>query len=38
MSILYFSVGEADLDAVSAACLPYLSCRQPIRLQEASLR
>ncbi|KAG8002894.1 TELO2-interacting protein 1-like protein [Nibea albiflora] len=27
---------EADLDAVCEACLPYLSCRQPIRLQEAS--
>lgn len=35
--ILVFS-GEADLDAVCEACLPYLSCRQPIRLQEASLR
>ncbi|KAM9856010.1 TELO2-interacting protein 1 homolog [Aulostomus maculatus] len=30
-------LGEADLDAVSEACLPYLSCRQPIRLQEAGL-
>ncbi|XP_028266811.1 TELO2-interacting protein 1 homolog [Parambassis ranga] len=30
-------LGEADLDAVSEACLPYLSCRQPIRLQEACL-
>ncbi|XP_049921343.1 TELO2-interacting protein 1 homolog isoform X2 [Epinephelus moara] len=30
-------LGEADLDAVCEACLPYLSCRQPIRLQEASL-
>ncbi|CAB1419226.1 unnamed protein product [Pleuronectes platessa] len=28
---------EADLDAVTDACLPYLSCRQPIRLQEACL-
>ncbi|XP_056279886.1 TELO2-interacting protein 1 homolog [Pseudoliparis swirei] len=28
-------LGEADLDAVCEACLPYLSCRQPIRLQEA---
>ncbi|KAM3617212.1 uncharacterized protein V6R79_003431 [Siganus canaliculatus] len=30
-------LGEADLDAVCEACLPYLSCRQPVRLQEASL-
>ncbi|XP_018530805.1 TELO2-interacting protein 1 homolog [Lates calcarifer] len=30
-------LGEADLDAVCEACLPYLSCRQPIRLQEACL-
>ncbi|KAM8755102.1 TELO2-interacting protein 1 homolog isoform 1-T1 [Acanthopagrus schlegelii] len=30
-------LGEADLDAVCEASLPYLSCRQPIRLQEASL-
>uniref|UniRef100_UPI0037E6FDC3 TELO2-interacting protein 1 homolog n=1 Tax=Semicossyphus pulcher TaxID=241346 RepID=UPI0037E6FDC3 len=30
-------LGEADLDAVCEACLPYLSCRQHIRLQEASL-
>ncbi|KAM9350375.1 TELO2-interacting protein 1 homolog [Symphorus nematophorus] len=30
-------LGEADLDAVCEACLPYLSCRQPIRLQEASI-
>ncbi|KAE8293138.1 TELO2-interacting protein 1-like protein SMG10 [Larimichthys crocea] len=29
-------LAEADLDAVCEACLPYLSCRQPIRLQEAS--
>ncbi|XP_023130877.2 TELO2-interacting protein 1 homolog isoform X1 [Amphiprion ocellaris] len=28
-------LGEADLDAVCEACLPYLSCTQPIRLQEA---
>ncbi|XP_031724708.1 TELO2-interacting protein 1 homolog isoform X1 [Anarrhichthys ocellatus] len=28
-------LGDADLDAVCEACLPYLSCRQPIRLQEA---
>uniref|UniRef100_A0A8C1XLF4 TELO2-interacting protein 1 homolog n=1 Tax=Cyprinus carpio TaxID=7962 RepID=A0A8C1XLF4_CYPCA len=28
---------EADLDRVIDACLPYLSCRQPIRLQEACL-
>ncbi|XP_047424450.1 TELO2-interacting protein 1 homolog [Mugil cephalus] len=31
------NLGEADLDAVCEACLPYLSCRQPIRLQEACL-
>ncbi|XP_038579303.1 TELO2-interacting protein 1 homolog isoform X1 [Micropterus salmoides] len=30
-------LGEADLDTVCEASLPYLSCRQPIRLQEASL-
>ncbi|KAJ3585998.1 hypothetical protein NHX12_012400 [Muraenolepis orangiensis] len=30
--------GEADLDAVCDACLPYLSCRQPINLHEACLR
>ncbi|XP_070824830.1 TELO2-interacting protein 1 homolog [Chaetodon trifascialis] len=30
-------LGQADLDAVCEASLPYLSCRQPIRLQEASL-
>ncbi|XP_067447589.1 TELO2-interacting protein 1 homolog [Thunnus thynnus] len=30
-------LGEAELDAVCEACLPYLSCRQPIRLQEACL-
>lgn len=35
---LGFFPGEADLDVVCEACLPYLSCRQPIRLQEASLR
>ncbi|RXN34284.1 TELO2-interacting 1-like protein [Labeo rohita] len=28
---------EADLDRVIDACLPYLSCRQPIKLQEACL-
>ncbi|MEQ2205268.1 hypothetical protein XENOCAPTIV_005999, partial [Xenoophorus captivus] len=32
------NLSEADLDAVCEACLPYLSCRQPIRLQEACLR
>ncbi|KAF3860063.1 hypothetical protein F7725_000318 [Dissostichus mawsoni] len=26
-----------ELDAVCEACLPYLSCRQPIRLQEAAI-
>nr|XP_020468165.1 TELO2-interacting protein 1 homolog [Monopterus albus] len=30
-------LGEADLDVVCEACLPYLSCRQPIRLQDACL-
>ncbi|CAJ1055307.1 TELO2-interacting protein 1 homolog isoform X1 [Xyrichtys novacula] len=30
-------LGEGDLNVVGEACLPYLSCRQPIRLQEASL-
>ncbi|KAG7252349.1 hypothetical protein CRUP_023559, partial [Coryphaenoides rupestris] len=30
-------LGEADLDAVCDACIPYLSCRQPIKLQEACL-
>ncbi|XP_061591066.1 LOW QUALITY PROTEIN: TELO2-interacting protein 1 homolog [Cololabis saira] len=30
-------LGEADLDVVCEACLPYLSCRQPPRLQEACL-
>ncbi|KAB5546693.1 hypothetical protein PHYPO_G00074940 [Pangasianodon hypophthalmus] len=28
---------DSDLDRISEACLPYLSCRQPIRLQEACL-
>lgn len=30
-------LGEEDLDKVCEACLPYLSCRQPVRLQEACL-
>ncbi|KAM6924925.1 TELO2-interacting protein 1 homolog [Xenentodon cancila] len=30
-------LGEADLDVVCEACLPYLSSRQPPRLQEACL-
>uniref|UniRef100_A0A3P9D3P8 TELO2 interacting protein 1 n=1 Tax=Maylandia zebra TaxID=106582 RepID=A0A3P9D3P8_9CICH len=30
-------LAEADLDVVCEACLPYLSSRQPIRLQEACL-
>ncbi|KAJ3586879.1 hypothetical protein NHX12_013271 [Muraenolepis orangiensis] len=34
---LRLQLGEADLDAVCDACLPYLSCRQPINLQEACL-
>lgn len=37
-SVFLHFTGETDLDAVSEACLPYLSCRQPIRLQEACLR
>ncbi|GLD45668.1 TELO2-interacting protein 1 homolog isoform X1 [Lates japonicus] len=37
LSSLGVREGEADLDAVCEACLPYLSCRQPIRLQEACL-
>ncbi|CAL8324810.1 unnamed protein product [Merluccius merluccius] len=34
---LRLRLGEADLDAVCDACLPYLNCRQPISLQEACL-
>ncbi|XP_071767251.2 TELO2-interacting protein 1 homolog [Centroberyx gerrardi] len=34
---LRLDLAEADLDAVCEACLPYLSCRQPIKLQEACL-
>ncbi|XP_077470182.1 TELO2-interacting protein 1 homolog [Stigmatopora argus] len=30
-------LAEADLDVVCDACLPYLSCRQPVKLQEACL-
>ncbi|XP_054649887.1 TELO2-interacting protein 1 homolog [Dunckerocampus dactyliophorus] len=30
-------LAEADFDLVTEACLPYLSCRQPIRLQQACL-
>ncbi|XP_051946945.1 TELO2-interacting protein 1 homolog [Xyrauchen texanus] len=30
-------LAEADLDRIFDACLPYLSCRQPIKLQEACL-
>ncbi|XP_061528376.1 TELO2-interacting protein 1 homolog [Phycodurus eques] len=30
-------LAEADLDVVCEACLPYLSCRQPVRLQQACL-
>ncbi|XP_068200077.1 TELO2-interacting protein 1 homolog isoform X2 [Antennarius striatus] len=30
-------LGEADLEVVCEACLPYLSSRQPVRLQDASL-
>ncbi|KAK3519173.1 hypothetical protein QTP70_020000 [Hemibagrus guttatus] len=28
---------DSDLDRIVEACLPYLSCRQPVRLQEACL-
>ncbi|XP_034733636.1 TELO2-interacting protein 1 homolog [Etheostoma cragini] len=35
--VFVFFSGGTDLDAVCEACLPYLSCRQPIRLQEASV-
>ncbi|XP_057219409.1 TELO2-interacting protein 1 homolog [Triplophysa rosa] len=28
---------EADMDRITEACFPYLSCRQPIKLQEACL-
>ncbi|XP_061745264.1 TELO2-interacting protein 1 homolog isoform X2 [Nerophis ophidion] len=31
-------LAEADVHAVSEACLPYLSCRQPVTLQQACLR
>ncbi|KAM3872194.1 TELO2-interacting protein 1 homolog [Diretmus argenteus] len=34
---LRLDLADADLDAVGEACLPYLSCRQPIRLQDACL-
>ncbi|XP_068606861.1 TELO2-interacting protein 1 homolog [Brachionichthys hirsutus] len=30
-------LAEADLEVVCEACLPYLSCRQPISLQDAGL-
>lgn len=30
--------GDSDMDAVTESCLPYLSCRQPPKLQEACLR
>uniref|UniRef100_A0A670ZLC3 TELO2 interacting protein 1 n=1 Tax=Pseudonaja textilis TaxID=8673 RepID=A0A670ZLC3_PSETE len=30
-------LGENDLNTVVEACLPYLSARQPVRLQEAAL-
>ncbi|XP_029911095.1 TELO2-interacting protein 1 homolog [Myripristis murdjan] len=34
---LRLDLAEPDLDAVCETCLPYLSCRQPVRLQEACL-
>ncbi|MBN3322625.1 TTI1 protein, partial [Atractosteus spatula] len=34
---LRLDLGDADLAAVYEACLPYLSCRQPPKLQEACL-
>ncbi|KAJ8016702.1 hypothetical protein DPEC_G00010060 [Dallia pectoralis] len=34
---LRLDLGDMDLDAVTEACLPYLSCRQPPQLQEACL-
>ncbi|XP_018616226.2 TELO2-interacting protein 1 homolog [Scleropages formosus] len=34
---LRLDLADSDLDLVSEACLPYLSCRQPARLQEACL-
>ncbi|KAI4879146.1 hypothetical protein NFI96_004153 [Prochilodus magdalenae] len=34
---VHLDLGDSDLDRISEACLPYLSCRQPIRLQEACL-
>ncbi|KAL4623629.1 TELO2-interacting protein 1-like [Arapaima gigas] len=30
-------LADSDLDVVSEACLPYLSCRQPAKLQQACL-
>ncbi|KAG2461896.1 TTI1 protein, partial [Polypterus senegalus] len=28
---------DGDIDVILEACLPYLSCRQPLKLQEASI-
>ncbi|KAI1892305.1 hypothetical protein AGOR_G00131970 [Albula goreensis] len=34
---LWLDVVDADLDSVTEACLPYLSSRQPVKLQEACI-
>ncbi|XP_013990954.2 TELO2-interacting protein 1 homolog [Salmo salar] len=34
---LHLDLGDSDMDAVTESCLPYLSCRQPPKLQEACL-
>ncbi|XP_062314649.1 TELO2-interacting protein 1 homolog [Osmerus eperlanus] len=34
---LRLDLGESDLNSVCEACLPYLSCRQPAKLQDACL-
>ncbi|KAL1021069.1 hypothetical protein UPYG_G00008320 [Umbra pygmaea] len=34
---LRLDLGDSDLEVVTEACLPYLSCRQPHKLQEACL-
>ncbi|KAG7471960.1 hypothetical protein MATL_G00103550 [Megalops atlanticus] len=34
---LRLDLADTDLESVSEACLPYLSCRQPYKLQEACL-
>lgn len=35
---LFHPVGERDLDKVAETCLPYLSAKQPEKLQEAARR